>query len=710
MAILFLSDWQKYPTAIADTTTKNQSFIRYCQLLKSRGIQNHLFPLALLQPELQGIDPHDPGLSESTRLKIGLECRYNPWYYLREVARAPASGGDGQPMQANRGNIALYWSYLNHIDSALIQPRQTGKSVSADSLSNWVFYFGTAKTRMILMTKDDLLRRANLDRLKAMRDLLPPYLLNISKNDPDNQQEMVYSALENRFTTMVSQGSEAAALNAGRGLTAPHFQSDEGPFCSWIATALPAALAAGTAAREQAEQLGRPYGNIFTTTAGRRDHRDGKFMYDLIHAGAEWNEEYFDCPDRKELVDRVAKACRTERLLFNITLSHRQLGKTDEWLRAAIGNAGGTKEEIERDYFNVWTSGTLSSPLSVELNEAIRNSEIDPVFTEITKEHYTINWYVPKNVLQRMQTSTSLLVGLDTSNAIGRDAISMVITHIETGETVGVCRVNETNLFQYALFLVDFLERYPGTLLIPEHRSSATGMIDTLTTHLPARGIDPFKRIFNLVVNDSTDGTGDDRELVKMPLQLRPGYFYDERKTSFGFTTNAHNRDTLYGPVLQNAARRSGDVVRSRSLSREIRALVVKKGRIDHSAGGHDDAVIAWLLTHWVMMYGRNLDFYGIDPARVLVNVRQVGDNRDPVEDARRARRTELASKIDALLEQLIGSRDTMANMKMEYAVRALYAQYKQIAAANDEIMSVDAMIAKAKEERRNQHRFRNAT
>ncbi len=708
--ILYSSDWNRFPNAIADTKTTNTSFVRIAQLYKSMGVENHLFMLSLLQPELQGVDPHDPNISESVRLKIGLECRYNPWYYMREVCRVAAQGSDKPGMlEANRGNIALYWTYLNHIDSALIQPRQTGKSVSADSLTNWVLYFGAANTSMTLLTKDDMLRRANLDRLKQMRDLLPSYLINLSKNDPDNQVEIQYSALNNRFRTMVSQNSEASALNAGRGLSTPHLQSDEGPFSNWIATALPAALAAGTAAREQAAKANRPYGNIFTTTAGRRDHRDGKFMYDLIHNGADWSEHFCDCKDQKELMDRVVKSGKSERALLNITMSHRQLGKTDEWLRKAIANAGGTRDDIERDFFNVWTSGTLASPLSVELNEAIRNSEADPVWTEITKDNYTIHWFLPRHEIEAMQSETSLIIGLDTSDAIGRDAISMVLTHVETGEVVGVCRINETNLLRYALFLVDFMVTYPGTLLIPERRSSAQGIIDTLLTHLPAKGIDPFTRIFNHVVDASADGTGDERELLTHSLHMRPSYFYDERKGRFGFVTSADSRQTLYGPVLQNAARRGGDVVRSRSLSREIRSLVVKKGRIDHSAGGHDDAVIAWLLTHWLLMYGRHLERYGIDPARVLVNVRQVGIVRDPVEDSHRARRGELMGRIDTILQQISESRDKLVIMKLEYAVRALHAQYRQIALSNDEIMSIDAMLSQAKEDRRNQSRFHRA-
>lgn len=705
--ILFESDWARFPNAIADVHTSNQSFVRMAQLYKSVGCSNHMFMLSLLQPELQGVDPHDPNLRDDIKLKVGLECRFNPWYYLREVFRLPARGGDLPiPLEANRGNIALYWAYLNHIDSALIQPRQTGKSVSADSLTNWVLYFGAANSSMTLITKDDSLRRANIDRLKEMRDLLPPYLIEKRRGDPDNQSEIGYAALNNKFRTSVAQNSEATALNVGRGLTTAHLQSDEGPFTNYISTALPAALASGTASRAEAARNNRPYGNIFTTTAGRRDHRDGKFMFDLIHNGADWDEQFVDCTSVGDLRDRILKTAKGNRALVNITLSHIQLGKTDEWLRDAISNAGGTRDEIERDFFNIWTSGTLSSPLSVELNEAIRNSEMDPIERDITKENYTVYWFVSKRELEQMNQSTTLIVGLDTSDAIGRDAISMTITHIETGEVVGVMRVNETNLLRFAMFLVSFMVQNQGTLLIPERRSSAQGIIDVLITHLPKHGIDPFRRIFNHIVDNGGDNNENVRDLTQTAMSMRPDHFYDSRKSKFGFVTSADTRQTLYGPVLQAAARRAGNLVRSRSLSREIRSLVVKKGRIDHSAGGNDDAVIAWLLTHWLLIYGRNLEFYGIDPTRVLCNVNAVGSKSTPQDVAIRARRQELTRRIDDILDTLVTTHDAIIARKLEYALRVVHTQLAAMHTDDEELMSVDGMMQKSREERRTRGRF----
>ena len=69
--ILFHNSWSLYPEAIADYKTSNKTFLRFSGLLKAMGIKNHLFPLALHNAELQGIDPHDEErLTDEIKFKI----------------------------------------------------------------------------------------------------------------------------------------------------------------------------------------------------------------------------------------------------------------------------------------------------------------------------------------------------------------------------------------------------------------------------------------------------------------------------------------------------------------------------------------------------------------------------------------------------------------------------------------------------------------
>jgi hypothetical protein len=707
--IIFLSDWDYFPSAIADFQTTNKSFLHLAQLYESMGIKNNVFHLSLLNPSLQGVDPFSPHLTVAQKIDIGFECSQNPWYFFREVLRVPPqSGPNPVRLRANRGNIGLYWSFFNHIDAALIQPRQTGKSVSTDGLMTNITYMSTDNTTTTMITKDNVLRCKNVERLKRIRDLLPPYLIQLSRDDADNQVELTYKRRMNSYMTAVAQNSAAGAENVGRGLTAPILHNDEGPFCSFINITLPAALAAGTAARNEARANGRPYGNIFTTTAGKKDTREGRFMYDLIHGGAPWDERMmFDSRDEADLRDRVLKNCAgvegkkgVKRALVNITLSHKQLGETDEWLMEAIANAGGTPDSIERDFLNRWTSGSLRSPLSTELNERILNSVKRADHLEFSTDNYCLNWYIPENEVAQRMSEGRFVAGLDTSEAVGRDTIALVIIDIENLSVVATGTYNETNLIRFSHYLGSVLIKYTNITLVPERKSTGAMIVDYLILQLIRAGQDPFKRIFNSIVDDAMVKKEEFQEVMQRPLPLRTEHFYDSRKASFGFKTNADSRTLLYTTILQNAAKNGGHVVNSESLSSEIRGLVVKNDRIDHTASGHDDHVIAWLLAHWLLSHGRNLINYGIDTTRVMSALAHFNESEEtPAAAYQRSHQQRLLQEASALIEQLSAEQDAWVLAKLEGRLRSLSGRLVD----DDDtsyIQSIDAAIAESRENR----------
>ena len=701
--ILFLEDWRRYPAAIPDYKTTNRSFLEMADKYAQMGVRNALCILALHNPALQGVDPFDRSLSAETKLAIATECQANPWYFFREIVRIPPNASSTPvPFKANRGNLAMIWSFFNNIDVALIQPRQTGKSVSTDTLMVWLLFIGARGSRINMITKDDTLRVANVERLKKIRNYLPPYVYLIARDDSDNKYELTCNALGNTYTTGVSQNSEIAANNLGRGLTAPITHFDEGPFIKYIETTLPAALAAATAAREEAELNRAPYGNIFTTTAGKRDDRDGKFMYDFIHGGAPWMERYMDCRDRNEARKMVATHCSGKKLIINATFNHRQLGKTDKWLYDAMAEAASTGEAADRDFLNVWTSGTQSSPLSAALNEIIKKSEMEPLHTEISRSLYVMRWYIDELAIARRMKEEQWMLGVDTSDAVGRDAIGMVLTSMKDLSVVAATTLNETNLYIVAEYITELLIKYPNMTLMIERKSSAPTIIDIILLKLTAAGIDPFRRIYNRMVERYEELKPDERAAIDRPVSLRSPTHYDQYKQHFGFVTTGESREQLYGMVLQNAAKIAGKAVHDKTLSSEIRSLVVKNGRIDHLASGHDDMVISWLMPHWTVWHSRNLYMYGIDTSNLKASITTTGERITPVDQFKRAEQQRIQTELDRLIAELKDSNDEFIAMKLEHRI-------KTISTLADGIISdaynVDSLIHEAKESRlRNSH------
>lgn len=691
--IVFKSDWRYYPRAIADTKTPNKSFVKLAALFKDMGVKHYYFHLALLQPELQGVNPHDEAsLTLEEKAMILYECDNNPWYYLREIVIDKGAGLelDDCRFRANRSNIAAMWLLLACIDYIQIQPRQTGKSFGTDCNSLWLMYFCYRDTAMNLITKDESLRKSNISRLKKLRDGWPDYVNRNTSRDDNNQISLSCNEMANKYYTHVSQSSEKAANNLGRGMTSPFIHIDEGPFINHIETTVSAAMGSTNTAREISRRKGKPYCTIFTTTAGNQEDRDGRFVYNMMSGGAVWSEQFYDCVDREALVSLIKTNCLGRAVMVNLTMSHRQLGLSDEWLYEAIANARSESDNIDRDYFNRWTNSSSGSLIPDALAKTMRASEHDPIDHWVSKENYIFRWY------QNLDPSRQYVIMVDTSDAIGRDDIAVVMIDTITGGTVGGAAFNETNLIRFAEWLREILVKFTNTTLVIERQYNAQTIIDYLLLKLPEYGQDPFKRIFNKVVQDK-DTRMDDYSSVLSTGLGRPREFYDKYRTDFGFRTNTESRKLLFSNVLLNAAKDSGHMVHDKQLIQQTLSLVVKNGRIDHTASGHDDMVIAWLLGHWFLNYGLNLTHYGIDTSIVMSERARHGKQLTPHERYERDVQKELLGRIKDIYEEL---RETDSRMDIMRLESELAANMRRLKSEEEDGMTLDALINEAKDAR----------
>ena len=69
MAVMY---GQNRTTVYYHMSTTNKSFLEVHQYLKDSGIENNRFMLALLDPDLARIDPHDPNLNASINLLFSI--------------------------------------------------------------------------------------------------------------------------------------------------------------------------------------------------------------------------------------------------------------------------------------------------------------------------------------------------------------------------------------------------------------------------------------------------------------------------------------------------------------------------------------------------------------------------------------------------------------------------------------------------------------
>lgn len=662
--ILFLKDYAEYPTAFPDMTTKNESFIRFAALLKSMEVKNYYFHLTLLNPKLQGVDPYDPNLTMEQKTWIALECELNYWYFIREVVRIPQEGGGVDRFRANRGNISACWSQLNCLDYAQQMPRQTGKSVPGDIFDIWLLMYYYKKAEIFLLTKDADLRIKNIRKIKEIIRELPSYLNRITKKDADNTEVVTCLARETLITAKIGSMNIDIARKMGRGHSLLKTRSDEVAYIPNVHISIPAMLAAGTKTRQRAKKTNLIYGNLFSTTAGDLSSDEGRFAYALIYDGMPWDEKLYDCKDKEELHETVRANSSGIGYNVNGTFNHRQLGYSDEWLKTVIAESRQSKTEAEKDFMNKWSKGDLRNPLSRELLEAISLSTREPEYTHITQEKYAMRWYIKEHEIDKIMNEEHHVITLDSGNAVGKDANAITLLNIKDLSVTMTCRVVEANLYKYAIWLANFLIRYENVTLIFENKSTGQMIMDTIAVILVKYGINPFKRVYNKIVDEYTNKETD-YDIIRSREGLKEDtYLY--LKNNFGFHTAGDNRKFLYNQVLQESVSSTGHLIKDTILIEEISSLVEKNGRVDHATGRHDDMVISWLLGHWFLRYSKNLAFYGIDTKKCLSLVSNDGAILTPEKLLEKKQLAKIQLEIDELKEKLIAAPNLIESRKYE--------------------------------------------
>lgn len=699
--ILFRDDWARYPEAIIDLETRNTSFVDICYILEDLGVTNNLWPLALHDRRLVGVDPFDEdNLTLEMKALITRECFENPWYYFREIARIPVQGSMiPSPVKANRGNIALWWCYFNHVTTFLIQPRQTGKSVNIASLDRYLLNFGLVHSSIHALTKEDQLRRNDIERLKEYEEVLPSYLRRSTpKKDPNNQEYIYLSSVDNKYESHVPRNDEKGAYKVGRGFTSANIRIDEFAYISWLKATLTTILSTTNAAFVSARENNAHHGIILATTAGKKDERDGKFAYEILMNSFPFTDLIYDSKDHDDL-KKMVMAGSSNGFAINCTFGHRQLGISDQQHYENIKKAMISGEDSDRDYFNIWTSGGRGSPLTADQLDALRAGQREDFVPEIDpKMRYLTKWYVSLKTRDELMEEGNIAVGIDTSEAMGKDEIAMQYIDLTTLELIGSCAIKLTNIIEYSHWLYDQLQRWPKLVAIIERKSTGVAVIEQLLLSFRLAGQNAFKRLFNRIVQDQ-EKYKDAMEEIRRATKYTLGDLYVQYKAAFGFSTSGagdNARSILYGTVLQESVRHSMDRVNDIKTIDQILSLEVINGRVDHPKNGNDDCVVAWLLPQWLARFGQNLSYYGLDPVSIMSSTLM---KKSFVEmTAHDRRQAELREQVKVIAEALANAKDHFVTMRLEGDLRHLASQ---IEAQEGETFSVSELMKKTRENKR---------
>ena len=613
-----------------DTMTPNKSFLKLAKDLKTLGIKNWYFMLEIFDISLCTVDPHaidkrtgKTSLTKDEMQRIHIECRRNPWYYLREVVRIEDPGNpNGVPYKANRGNIAQAWLFLHGIDSWLCLPRQQGKTQSCLALLTWVYSYGTTDTGMIFINKSGPDAKENLARFGTTIRLLPEYMQfkwieddeGHKIKEKDNVTERKHPVNGNRIIIKASATSLDGALKLARGLTTAIQHFDEPEFTSYIKTIVENSVSTYETAASRAKENHAMYGRCFTCTPGDLDSAAGLEAQELLSATIPWTDKLYDMTT--EEMEQYAGSTGGNHIVY-IEFQWFQIGLTQEWLKY-ISEKIHNPLTVRREILLQRLHGSSQSPYPREDIEYIMDRMQQPIDELMIFKYYKFDIY------EELDPHIPYIVGVDCSTGTVKDTNAITILNPYTVKPAAEFGCNYIGETKYEQLIIELVTRYiPRAIVCIERNHVGDGILD----HLLNSKIS--SRLYYDKSKDLQAETIAQYEEVSVSMLKKMAM----QKMYYGVFTEKESRNTMFTILARHVSEFKDNFV-THNITTELSALIRKpSGKIEAGTGFHDDAIMSYLICLYVYYHGNNLSAFGFDPGKAPMENLHDGLKRESASD-----------------------------------------------------------------------------
>ena len=588
---------QKPNVIYIHTETTNQSFIDMRNYLKSKGIQNNDFFLALYDSGLAGIDPRDPNLPTHMKQRVLMECTKNYWYFIREVIRIPEQGaqaGSGARYGLHRGNLAMNFLFVLNFNQFVELPRQFGKTTAALARYLWVYNFGTTNSEIMFAHKDHTGSKSNLAKMKGIREALPSYLQMESAINAEGKKLKVQNTVvaiqnpynSNKITTVASARSRDSASNLGRGSTMPIQYYDEfawAPFCKDIYLA---AAPAFSRASQNAQRNNAPYGMLITTTPGDLLTESGAYAYEMRNKCTKFEERFYDFtyPELVEL-----RNLNNESAFFLITYTYQQLGAGQDYFKRMVLEMNASWREIRREVMLEWAEATSDCPFEADDLDKIKLHLREPIRYQPIgrKGFYAFQIY------DNLDTTYPPIIGVDVAGASYNDSSAITIIDSHTTKVTATLNYNFMPSDDLADVLVELVMKYLPNGIINIERNGGFGVsVIQRICKTPAKA-NLYWEVKDKVVEEAFNGVRLEKRSRKVKV-----YGTDSTKSvrarliEILFERVRYHKDKFIAPIIHQ----------------EMSGMQTKRnGKVEHSDQTHDDQVFSYLMALYVWYDGKDL-------------------------------------------------------------------------------------------------------
>lgn len=638
-------------TVYTHMSTTNKSFLEMHYFLKSIGIKNNAFMLALLDPDLASIDPYDKNLNFFMKQKILRECMCNYWYFIREVVRIPDEGGNGLKYQLHRGNLALSFCMELNLNIFLELTRQQFKTVSALVRYLYEFNFGTSNSVIGFLNKDKEASKENLAKLKDIRKALPAYLrMDQDFNTdgkriktPDTVETLQHKTNGNRIRTFSSATSKIKAQNLIRGKTLPFLWLDEYAFIAHNSIIYTNGVPALQTAWMNAKKNNAPYGVLITTTPGFLADDEGLDAFEKKNKATEFDESWYDFS--YEQIMTIVEANSASSFVY-IRFTYQQLGRDEEWFANICKTMEYKWVDIRREVLLEWSYSSQNSPFTQEDLEIVGSFVKEPI-----KRIYFLGKYL-FNIYDNLELRNGIpkyppLIGVDVSGGYQRDSSAITCICSRTTRVVADFKNNCISTPELARVIYELVTKYMSNAIVNIERNGGYGA-SVLAKLIPTNiKKNLYFEIKDKVIEERNDG-------IKMQRRT-------QKTKVYGLDSTKAIRELLI-QILRERMQYHKDKFISKELFNELRTLEVKRsGRVEHSDITHDDVVFSYLMAMYIWYEGKNLrETWGIEKSSILTDE----DMNEVLPD--------IAEDTKSIITDIINSGDENLNSTISQDIKAL--------------------------------------
>ena len=607
-----------------DFGTSNASFLLTAKELKELGIKNWYFMLEVKFPNLgvQDIDPYDPNISADNIGKILVECKQNPWFFFREVSRVPVRGAGTLPLYLHRAGCAAIWCWLNSFDFELVQPRQTYKTTVITSIMSYAMLFEYRNCDIPYMHKTEKRCTDNVGILRDYIMTLPTYMNPwATSKHPPGLQSLRYDAHNTSIAVLSAAKSENVATDKTRGLSLFTWFADECEFIPFMKAVIDGANPTIVQARQTAREQGLRASMMYASTPGDLETTEGKEWQKIIDKMTVFSESVYDLSDDELAKMKSITSDDPDHVpvtMYYIEFNHVQLRKDNAYLKEQYFEA------VKKNTLGEYRRGVLLQRFSGGEGAFFQQEDIDYIQKFIREPDYCIrlldkySLYVYKHDIQvpdllsdtpYFDMHIPYLIGIDCATGKDGDNTAICITHPYTLEVVAEFLSPLIGILDLMRVVTLLAKMLPRALFCIESNLTGVDIIDFVQESQLEHRFYHDPRASELTKNVTEQTT------TESSLKQKA-----RAKRHFGTWVGGTTRKTMFN-LLRNIVHDYRHLIYTKFLVKDICNLVKQKnGNMAAADGEHDDLVMAYLHTIYILNYGYELGRFGIDKTLCTYN------------------------------------------------------------------------------------------